>query len=1008
MRCPDRSKIQKLSNNAKTVFKDLEWSVELAELDDIYSAERCDLKSDLNAVMLDRRPWFLEKKEVLKSLSLATTLQGQLIENLSIQKVLAKVNSEWIKARSMCLMGNTSFKKYIHKPPKRIIKTNKSTELCKKYFDNEMRIFLKKLCTEEGNISLVDYFLMDSCDITIKNRLNEFNKKLTEHFRWTTEAFHKQSTEMQKPKLPKISSKLPKPDSHVTRLPKISDFTKGIIGKVVAKKPFSAYDHLNNQYSTRIENSIKDMGIQVELEKIIQKETFDLQQAEIDDNLKQKYVHGTTERGLTDFKDVDVDSRSYKDELEEILNIQLESLLDEKISQLTSHGSLGTLKTKFEAFNKDYNLETPNENTLDDSTYNQRLKRSLRESPKSKSFTSAYYEDGDGRDKMKVVYDETMSNDDEIDYKRGSNYSHIIVGDMFDKRRDGVSRSERDNEKSKREYDEKRFTKESYKSYYMEDEGKEGVLYEIKKRRKRGINEGRKKRKKDDKKHKKKKKNKHKEREALGEKEDDKRNKLSIFMPNNTLYSDSQLSFCIDVYQFKGLTGHECITQVLQQAPMTKLDVNFSVDFDLTQAPSMLQDTPLMRMFLDTSTGMHAAAESISNLKDFNIDTVNHKNAFLWSLLLTSFENLQSSKASIMDIDSPNTPQGMLLQNRKLAGKAVSNPLIQAFKQAVEANKNKQKDDKHTSAPSALIKPSKYLLMGNMGSGLSGLFRLQSNLKAGTRDMVKEVTETFQKDLQKFLRKQTFLHDRDLHTSSLNCDFSDSLHHFQSISKFSQKLYTEAEFKLSQREELLKYKQQYNKYGTYTLTSTANVTADNTSSTTHKNSTSTPSTTNTKSMLTYYDSVSVPARKGQVSVAKAAAATSIPALTASNTLHSNYNFYSTYHHPYNWTYMPPYTIPSYPPGYFHPFYSHYPPMSQHYPPYNFPTTQPIPPLPTLTTSSYSDSSQSKHFRFHVFMVGSPETLEVEVLSCFTSFSTPIQPLFLKFSYTRDAVCSQAL
>lgn len=1023
MRYSNHSKIKKLSKNARNTVENLEWSLGLAEIDDIFSAERCDLKSDLNAVLLTKMPRFLDKKERIKSLSLATTLEGQLVGNRGVQRIVAKVNSEWIKASSMCLMGNSNFKKYISKPPKRIVKTNKSVDLCHKYFENELKIFFKNYCKSEGLNDCVEFLVTDPCDVIVKSRLNHFKKKLSDHLTLSlSDLKNLQIVKHTNQHLVPLSDsrynlKFNDNEVYKTKIPKISDFTTGIIKKAIVKENLSAYDHLNASYSSRLDDNIKEMDIEEELENIIQEELVGINKKDkfgkngknknkiFNDTIISNNIKDKNEEYLNKFREEIGNSRY---ELDDIVNVQLENIVDEEGNHMNSTILPCRLELQFEKFTKEINMtgkdksdnigKVYKDNEYKrgyDNNYSLRDRENNYEASERKSIPSNYYDGSEDVKGMKAVYDKTISNDEEeVDYRRNYNM-HISVGDDHRMiKNDGME--ERmdvmgDRENRKREYDERKLKKRMhYERYYLEGMEKGDGVNEVKKRRRRGGNEERKKKKKEEKKHKKKKKNRNKDKEEKAEIEESKSEKVLLFEPDNKLYSDSSLSFCIDVYQFKSLSGHETPTEVMALAPTTQLEVNFDPDFDITHAPSLIHDTPLMQMFLEPSGAMDVVAETISHLKEFNIDVVDHKNAFLWSLVLTSLDNHHANKRPNTDLDI-NTFQSSYLSTpqpntKKTYSKSSSNPLIQAFKQAVEANKNKQKDEKSTQGNFKPLKSSKYLLMRNMGSGLSTLFRLQSNLKAGTRDLVKEISEGFQKDLQKFLKKQQFLQGAETHSSPIKCDFSDSLHHFQAISSFTQKLYVEAEFKLSQREKLLKYNQQYNKYGNYSIAETANTATTSNLSTTTTTETSTSLTVYTTSMMTYYQppkhTITAPSQPSQPpSLAVAPLITTTQSITAqnSNIPQPNYDYYSSYPS-YPWTYMPPYPMPTYSHNYFHPFYASYPQQNLHYPSYDLPSHQPTPSYPTTTTLTpiFSESTSSKQCRFYVHMVDSPETVAVEV------------------------------
>ena len=932
MRYSNSRKFKKLSSIAENLVEDLDWNEKLAEIDDIYSAERCDMKCDLNAVMIQRNPRFLETDENFLNFSMPTILEGQLIDLPKIQKVVAKVNLEWSKARSLCLVGKSNFKRYVHKPIKRVIKTNKSLDFCDKQFQHELKRFLKDYYKNEKT-DFLDRIINDSCYSVKKVSIKEFQLKLEKYYEDLVK-YH-ETAKFPSLKNSKLSEKF---ESFSPHFPKISDFTNSIINDVLMTKKISAYDHLNLQYLNKIDNTVKNMNIDDELEEILQQEM-------------QKNLQASKFNEISKFIYSNYNSNIVDENLDKFNKIKM------NIKSMNEH----------KAISKESNDIMSSKNTsgvekLYKDEYFKSSKEISNESFKKKSFFSNFDEDVSEK-KIKCYTDSVgKKNEDHIKRTYGKRLYTQGLWDDFksfeEYREEKINKSDIESH-SKMQYDE---FNSNYQNYSP---------VELKKKRKK-LNEERKKKKKEEKKHKKKKRNKHKDKAEIGEK-DEKNERPVKFHPDPRIYFDSYLSFCLDVYQFNDLKGYESVIDIVQQAPTKRLDSNFEAHFDPSKAPSVCMDSPLMRMFLDTSDSLHMVSETISHMKDFNIDVINDKNSFLWSLVLTSLDQSYSIKL----FDTEADLQGTQGNSKKLGNKSSSNPLIQAFKQAVEANKNKQKDEK--CVLTSTLRPSKYLLMGNMGSGLKTLFRLQSNLKAGTRDMVKEVTESFQKDLQKFIRKQSIVNSIDFFSSPIKFDFSDSLDHFRSISSLTHKLYTEAEFKLSQRFKLNKYNKQYKKYGNYSVTEpinnldslpTTHLKEATKTITTNVENTPSNSSQTTKSKVNYYTSPHQITTVATISTMASADATQI-----SN--QQNYNYYSTYN-PYTWAYMHPYGMPTYPSNYFHPFYSHYPSMV--YPAYNFPGNMPASSNTVANTSSvFSDSSSNlKLIRYHVFMLDSPETFIVEV------------------------------
>ena len=289
------------------------------------------------------------------------------------------------------------------------------------------------------------------------------------------------------------------------------------------------------------------------------------------------------------------------------------------------------------------------------------------------------------------------------------------------------------------------------------------------------------KRKKEDKKHKlkKRKKNKHKDADKdIPSKSEERELNAQIqndlkcdeqpvkksFRPEPRLYEDSYLSSGFDVYQ--------------SQKGIDRLYTNFDVDFDPTLAPGS-QESPLMHIFMDSSGVMEQLVGVIPDIKQFCVDLVSSKNAFLWALSLSTLDPMQNRQ------DDDETP-------RKQALKCSNNPLMQAFRQAVEASKKKDevkvkscKKSKNSAQTKSLFK----------SFGLMGIFKMNANLKATSRELIKDAFNTFQNGVDNYSKEENFFENHMTH----EIDFSGVSPHLEKVSQVMSDLYHGAEKKLSSR-----------------------------------------------------------------------------------------------------------------------------------------------------------------------------------------------------------------
>ncbi|ESO09976.1 hypothetical protein HELRODRAFT_167810 [Helobdella robusta] len=314
------------------------------------------------------------------------------------------------------------------------------------------------------------------------------------------------------------------------------------------------------------------------------------------------------------------------------------------------------------------------------------------------------------------------------------------------------------------------------------------------------------KKRKEDKKHKKRKRNKHKNdssEKIKSSKSSRNKNKLNEieaeskipknFVPNFGLYLDSPISYTLDPYQNS-----------------SGLEMNFDPEFDILTTPKTGHENPLLQMLLNnyfsgSETFLH---NFIPDVKQFCIEFVNSKNAFLWALMLTNIDVPFNEENKFYDEE---------FSIKKQQSKTTSNPLIQAFKQVVEANKKKEETDRKSTPfdmkkkiqPKHGVTKSKFNF--KHPPGLSSLFKLQTNLKSTSRANIKEIMTEFQQKVFKLAKKENFINNKENISNSTftEIDYSVTPAHFNQVSKILSVLYDEAEWKITNKIKLINFDRKF-------------------------------------------------------------------------------------------------------------------------------------------------------------------------------------------------------
>ena len=781
-----------LSKIARHLCGFISWKLAICEIEEICAEERQDLYSDLNSILLGKQPRFLIGKiGHLNAPSFQTILESHAVDCYAVTKIMLEVGKDWLKSKPLEMLLNgrmNSLPRRRFLPPKRTSKTNQTHELCQKKFCEKVYKLLADIC---------DFWVSEDCLYALpvdlsQMTVNKVFKNVKQHLRICSDRACKRMKRSVPRDVDRRNSRFAEFDSN--------GFRKSIpfVSKSVPKPSRKHYE----------------MSVEDELDEILRSQ-------------------------LADLNDVSQSEKSYPDELDTILklNIQTQESIDKEfnlISEELDH-VCETAKSQSEAAKSQSEANAGSEmigsSNVADEFQEDQVENVIEEfDQRNKEFNEILNSnsDKDENDELKADEGKENFNKKNLVSKGSLRKKKLDKDDDLSSSPKKHKRSKKDDKKHRKHKKDKHKSTELTKSpekskvdmnvgndnidlsesaaSVVENVSMNDISFEVllpqeepikkvaskkqkAKRWRRVLKKPKEIAKISPKPQEQDPANAIKEiendtilstEEAVKENESETTEPVKPFKPNRKLYLDSYISSCDDVYQ-------------------NILVSNFDDVFDPTLAPDEFHENPLMKYFIENKTEILLKLDGvIPCVKDFCAKVITPQTGFLWSLVLAVLDIEAKDKESDVSpaIESQSSSKKTTYPMNS------SNPLMQAFRQVVEAKK-KIAGDKNKPLVSSVFKVHPSVIEKRAATSTGSIHfksltpatsgvpanpdRKLSLAEAG----IKEILAIFTEDLKNFLREGELNDDENIEATSI--EFSPIVDHLKRLSLAARQLYAEKE-----------------------------------------------------------------------------------------------------------------------------------------------------------------------------------------------------------------------